>query len=115
MKMVSLADIPEEGVSHNPEIKKQVMLARGAVPHLTNFSRARLSPGQVARTHQHADMHEVFFVESGTGVIKVDGCEHPLGRGVCVAVEPGERHEVVNCGAEDLVLMYFGIEVSSRP
>ena len=111
MKIVSLADIPEEGVSHNPEIKKQVLLARGLVPHLTNFSRSRLSPGQVARAHKHAGMYEVFFVESGTGVIKVDDLEQPLQRGVCIAVEPGEAHEIVNDGADDLVLIYFGIEV----
>lgn len=53
MKIVSLANIAEEGVSHNPEIKKQVLLERGLVPHLTNFSRSRLSPGQVARAHKH--------------------------------------------------------------
>jgi quercetin dioxygenase-like cupin family protein len=111
MKRISLADIPEEGVSHNPEIRKQVMLARGAVPHLTNFSRSRLAPGQVARGHKHADMHEVFFVESGTGVINVDGREYTLGKGICVAVEPKETHEVANNGEEDLILVYFGIEV----
>jgi quercetin dioxygenase-like cupin family protein len=111
MKIVSLANIAEEGVSHNPEIKKQVLLERGLVPHLTNFSRSRLSPGQVARAHKHADMYEVFFVESGTGVIKVDGREQPLKRGVCVTVEPGEAHEIVNGGADDLLLIYFGIEV----
>lgn len=56
-------------------------------------------------------MYEVFFVESGTGVIKVDGREQPLKRGVCVTVEPGEAHEIVNGGADDLLLIYFGIEV----
>lgn len=111
MKIVALSDLPEEGVSHNPEIKKQVLLARGAVPHLTNFARSTLSPGQVARAHRHPDMYEVFFVESGAGVIKVDGREQSLGTGVCVLIEPGEAHEIVNNGAGNLVLIYFGIEV----
>ncbi|MDT7605044.1 MAG: hypothetical protein QOF61_3041 [Acidobacteriota bacterium] len=110
MKRVSLADVPEEGVSHNLEIKKRVLLRRGDVPRLTNFSRARLAPGQVARAHEHTGMHEVFFVESGTGAMKVDGEELRLEAGVCVAVEPGERHEIANTGATDLVLNYFGIE-----
>lgn len=111
MKIVLLADAPEEGVSHNPEIRKRVLLRRGDLPHLTNFTRARLTPGQVARAHTHADMHEVFFVESGDGVIKVSGREHPLAAGTCVAVEPGETHEIANTGSADLVLNYFGVEV----
>lgn len=110
MKKVSLAELPEEGVSHNPEIKKRVLLRRGDVPHLTNFSRSRLAPGQTARAHAHADMHEVFYVESGAGVMKVDGEELRLEAGVCVAVSPGERHEIANTGGGDLVLCYFGVE-----
>jgi mannose-6-phosphate isomerase-like protein (cupin superfamily) len=72
MKKVSLADAPEEGVLHDPEIKKRVLLRRGNVPHLTNSSRSRLAPGQTARAHAHADMHEVFYVEQGTGVMKIN-------------------------------------------
>lgn len=56
-------------------------------------------------------MFEVFYVESGTGVITIDGAEHTLERGVCVLIEPGELHEITNNGADsELVLSYFGIE-----
>ncbi|MDT7540183.1 MAG: hypothetical protein QOE33_87 [Acidobacteriota bacterium] len=110
MRKVSLANIPEEGVSHNPEIKKQVLLRRGDVPHLTNFSRSRLASGQTASAHAHADMHEVFYVESGAGLMKINDEELRLERGVCVAVSPGERHEITNTGEADLVLCYFGVE-----
>lgn len=110
MKRVSLADIPEEGVSHNPEIRKQVLLVRGDLPHLTGFSRSRILPGQVARAHRHTGMFEVFFVESGEGRIKVNGLERDLSTGVCIVVEPGESHEITNNSASELVLMYFGVE-----
>jgi quercetin dioxygenase-like cupin family protein len=110
MKIISLADTPEEGVSHDPEIKKRVLLRGGDVPRLTNFSRARLPPGQTARAHRHPDLSEVFFVEEGTGIIRVEGAEHTLAPGICAAVEPGEEHEIVNAGVEDLILLYFGVE-----
>jgi quercetin dioxygenase-like cupin family protein len=110
MKKISLADVPDEPVSHNPEITKQVMLRRGDLPRLTNFSRSRLLPGQTAGAHAHESMHEVFFVESGAGMMRVDGNEVTLEAGVCVAVEPGESHEIRNTCANDLVLIYFGIE-----
>jgi mannose-6-phosphate isomerase-like protein (cupin superfamily) len=110
MKITSLASLPEGQVSHNPEIKKKVMLGPGDLPHVTNFSQARFAPGQVASAHAHRDMYEVFFVESGTGLMRVDGVEHRLEPGICVAVDPGEIHEIVNAGLVDLVLTYFGVQ-----
>ena len=110
MKKVSLGELPREGVSHDPQISKQVMLRRGEVPHLTSFSRATLLPGQAARAHEHRDMFEVFYVESGDGRMTIGGRDHGLRPGDCIMVEPGERHEIVNDGSSDLVLLYFGAE-----
>lgn len=113
MKLTSLNNLTEESVSHNPAIKKKVMLRKGDLPHLTNFSQARFAPGQVAAAHAHLNMCEVFFVEAGAGVIRIDGEEYPLLPGNCVAVEPGEVHEVINNGATELVLTYFGLRVEN--
>lgn len=111
MKIVSLADVAEEGVSHDPEIRKQVLLRRGDLPRLTNFARSRLRPGQRTTAHRHADMSEVFFVESGEGLMRIAEREVEIKQGVCVAVSPGETHEIINTGAVELVLLYFGVEV----
>ncbi len=111
MKLTALSQLPIETVSHNRAIAKQVMLRLGDLPHLTNFSQARFLPHQMAAGHAHEDMHEVFFVESGTGQIVIDGAPHALTPGVCVAVAPGEIHEVSNTGDEALVLTYFGLKV----
>ncbi|HEY9644431.1 MAG TPA: cupin domain-containing protein [Coleofasciculaceae cyanobacterium] len=113
MKLTTLNLLPEEAVSHNPAIKKKVMLRWGDLPHLTNFSQARFAPGQVAAAHTHTDMCEVFFVESGRGVIQINAQSYPLEAGVCVAVEPGEHHEVSNTGNTDLVLTYFGLRIET--
>ena len=110
MKKVSLHELPREGVSHDPDITKQVMLRRGDAPHLTTFARATLAPGQTAHEHAHRDMHEVFFVESGSGLMRIDDAEHALERGVCITVAPGERHEIINNSSSELVLLYFGLE-----
>jgi quercetin dioxygenase-like cupin family protein len=114
MKRAALNEILEESVSHNPSIKKKVMLRLGDLPHLTNFSQARFAPGQVAPAHAHQDMCEVFFVEAGTGVIQIDGEAHLLEAGVCIAVEVGEVHEVRNNGNEELVLTYFGLRIEAN-
>lgn len=109
MKFVSLDHLPNETVSHNPAIQKKVILRKGDLPHLTNFSQAYFAPGQVAAAHAHQDMCEVFFVEAGEGQITIDGKPYPLQAGTCVAVEPGEVHEVRNTGTTDLILTYFGL------
>ncbi|MGF1494134.1 MAG: cupin domain-containing protein [Microcoleaceae cyanobacterium] len=109
MKITDLNALPDRAVSHNPAIKKKVMLRMGDLPHLTNFSQARFAPGQIADGHSHADMCEVFFVESGSGVMQVNDVSHELQPGVCIAIEPGEVHAVKNTGSVDLVLTYFGI------
>lgn len=109
MKITDLNQIPEQEVSHNPAIKKKVMLSLGDLPHLTNFSQACFAPGHVAGGHSHADMCEVFFVESGWGNMAINGTDYELKPGVCIAVEPGEVHEVTNIGNTDLILTYFGL------
>ena len=109
MHITSLQTLPNECVSHNPEISKQVMLRAGMLPNLTNFSQARFQPGQVASAHTHSDMYEVFFVESGEGTIHIDGVAYPMKPGTCIAVEPGEVHEVTNGGDQALTLTYFGL------
>lgn len=114
MKLTSLSTLPEETVSHNPAIQKKVMLRLGDLPHLTNFSQARFAPGQIAATHAHADMYEVFFVEAGEGTIRIDGQPYTLQPGTCITVEPGEEHEVSNTGPGDLVLTYFGLKVAGN-
>ncbi|MFQ4139325.1 cupin domain-containing protein [Nodosilinea sp. PGN35] len=111
MKIIGLHQVPEEAVSHNPAIKKRVLLRRDDLPHLTNFAQARFAPGQVANGHSHTDMAEVFFVEAGNGTIIVDGQAYSLTPGICIAIAPGEHHEVANTGTEELVLTYFGLRV----
>ena len=55
-------------------------------------------------------MHEVFWVEAGWGEACVGGETLPLEPGVCLLVEPGEEHALACTGAEELVLLYFGVE-----
>ncbi len=111
MKITNLRNLPLKAVSHNPEIKKKVMLSMGDLPHLTNFSQASFAPGQISPAHSHQDMSEVFFVTAGEGIIKISDRTYALTPGVCIAVEVDEVHEIINTGSEELVLTYFGIRV----
>lgn len=109
MKQIHLDSLPYQSVSHNSAIKKKVILKASELAHVTNFAQAYFEPGQIADSHAHPDMNEVFFVVSGCGEILVDDILYPLRTGSCIVVEAGEFHEVRNSGDELLILNYFGV------
>ncbi len=110
MKVISMNDIPEEGVSHDPQLRKKVIISDGELPHLNKFAQARFAPGQVAHAHSHDDFYEIFLIESGEGIIKVGSSEQSISEGMCVIFEPKEVHEVVNTSMNELVITYFGLK-----
>lgn len=110
MKISSIDSTEELEVSHNPKIKKHVLVSNGEIDNVTNYSKAVFPPGEIAHAHNHRDMTEVFFIVSGQGVISVNEKSIPLEAGMCVTVEPNEIHELKNTGSTDMVVMYFGIK-----
>ena len=66
----------------------------------------------MAGSHLHNDMFEVFSVVSGCGEIRINDVGYVFTAGTTVVVEPGEVHEIINSGDTDLVVSYFGVEVS---
>lgn len=109
MKVTSIDRVPEMSVSHNPVIKKRVLIASGEFPHLTNFSRAVFPPGEIAPVHNHSDMVEIFYIEDGAAVIEVEGENISLPKGSCIAIEPGELHELKNLSESPMTVLYFGL------
>lgn len=112
MKIRSLDNLPDEPNTHNPKITKKVLIKKGIVPKLTNFTQAIFPPGEIAPGHSHQDMFEIFFIEKGQGKIKINGMLHDLKEGDCVVVELEEVHELINSGAEELLVTYLGVEIA---
>ena len=110
MKISSIDSTEELEVSHNSKIKKHVLVSNGEIDNITNFSKAVFPPGEIAYAHSHRDMTEIFFIESGKGVISVNENSIPLETGMCVTVEPNEIHELKNTGSADMAVMCFGIK-----
>ncbi len=111
MKLIKLNEIPEKGVSHNPAIRKRIIIGNGEIPRVTNYARAVFSPGEKAGSHLHNDMAEVFTVESGRGEIRINDVAYVFDEGSTVVVEPGEVHEIINTGQTELVVNYFSVIV----
>ena len=109
MKLVKINEQPDCEVSHNGKIRKKVMVENGELAPITNYGRAVFPPGEVAGSHLHNDMAEVFTCESGRGEIRINDVGYVFAAGTTVVVEPGEVHEIINSGGTDLVVTYFGV------
>lgn len=110
MKIVAIDNTSEQAVSHNPKIKKHVLISNGEIKHITNFSEAFFPPGEIAYAHNHIDMTEVFFIKSGSGILIVDDKNILLTENMCITIEPGESHEIQNTGSKELIIMCLGIQ-----
>lgn len=110
LKITSIHSIEKSAVSHNPKIKKHVLVANGEIENITNFSEAIFPPGETAYAHSHRDMTEIFFIKSGTGTITVNERVVLLNEGMCVTVEPNEVHEIINTGVTEMIVMCIGIK-----
>ncbi len=106
MKLVSLDEALSIPGTHSPQLKKQVLVEKGTLPHITTLSHVELNPGDTAVSHEHDDAYEVFFALKGRIDFVVDGDPVPLVEGSCLVVEPGEVHSIKDA-AKGSRMLYF--------
>jgi mannose-6-phosphate isomerase-like protein (cupin superfamily) len=109
MKIVTLKALPETGVSHNPAIKRKILIGNSEIPQLMMFAKAVLKPGQFIESHAHETMYEIFYICSGRAIFTIDGKEIEVKEGDCITVEPKEKHSVNNPFDSDAAWLYFGV------
>ena len=102
-----------EPVSHNEQIQKHVLLRKGQCANIMQLARSVFPPGETVSAHVHEDMVEVFMVREGAGQIVVNDEPHSLRKDACVVIESGEVHALVNTGEVQLVIDYFGLQISN--
>jgi mannose-6-phosphate isomerase-like protein (cupin superfamily) len=67
-----------------------------------------LQPRQRGRVHAHERQEEVYLVLEGELTVVVEGVEHVLGPDRLVRVGSAVRRQLVNAGAERVVLLALG-------
>lgn len=97
--------LPSVGVSHNPEIGKRVLVAKGDMPHVTQIAIATLKPGQVASTNSHKDMVELFLFLDGQGELQLSDTNHSVGQGTFATIYPPTPHTIYNSHHSDMRLL----------
>lgn len=114
MKRTKTFELPWLGVSHDPDIKKQVFIDRGCIPQLMTFAKAVFLPGQEVENHTHKTMFEVFYILSGKAIFEISEEELIVEPGDCITIEPGEIHRQANPFDEQVEWLYFGIATDSK-
>ncbi len=74
-------------------------------------NQTRVKPGcACVPFHWHLREDEVFFIQSGTGVLRYGEALIPLRPGDCVSCPAGTKvaHQIANTGDEDLVYLAIG-------
>jgi quercetin dioxygenase-like cupin family protein len=65
-----------------------------------------IAPGSRVREHSHGDQVELQICFRGRGRVVVDGTSHPLAPGTACFLGYDVKHEIINEGTDDLVMLW---------
>lgn len=94
---------------HNKNITKKTWVTKGVIPNVIQVSHSVVPPGEQCGLHAHDDMHELFLVEQGRGMMMVDGFATEISRGDSMVINPRESHALMNPYKEELRVVVMGI------
>jgi quercetin dioxygenase-like cupin family protein len=102
---------PEEGPSYWQPVPANGHADPKLTPDKTGFpplsmGYQTLAPGGRVREHSHGDQIELQICFRGHGYVMVDGTRHTLVPGTACFLGYDVKHEIVNDGPEDLVMMW---------
>jgi len=103
---------PDEGPSYWQPVPAGGHADPKLTPALTRFPALSMgyqtiAPGGRVREHSHGDQIELQICFRGRGHVVVDGAKHPLVPGTACFLGYEVKHEIVNDGAEELVMMWL--------
>ncbi len=111
MKIFYLDKTQFEPISHDPQLKKQVLM-RDRLSCVNHISHTILQPGNRALEHVHNDI-EVFYCIRGASVFLINGQRVPVKKGTLLYVEPGEPHAIPDI-IEETEFLYFRLSVKEK-
>lgn len=102
---------PGEGRSYWQPVPANGHADPKLVPANTGFDALSMgfqtvAPGGRVREHSHGEQVELLVCFSGRGRINVDGVSHPLVPGTACFAGYDVRHEIVNEGVDELVMLW---------
>ncbi|HEU5323111.1 MAG TPA: cupin domain-containing protein [Methylomirabilota bacterium] len=102
---------PDEGPSYWQPVPAGGHADPRLVPARTRFEALSMgyqtiAPGGRVREHSHGAQVELQVCFRGRGHVVVDGAHHPLVPGTACFLGPDVKHEIVNEGPDELVMLW---------
>ena len=102
---------PDEGPSYWQPVPANGHADPKLTPETTAFpplsmGYQTIAPGGRVREHSHGDQIEIQICFRGRGHVMVDGKRHELLPGTACFLGYDVKHEIINDGADDLVMMW---------
>ena len=102
---------PEQGASYWQPVPANGHADPALTPATTGFEALSMgyqtiAPGGRVREHSHGDQVELQICFRGRGRVVVDSASHPLVPGTACLLGYDVKHEIVNEGADDLVMLW---------
>ena len=73
----------------------------------SKFQVVKFKPGKSIKPHYHKKTYEIFFIESGNGLLRFNNQEFRCKKGDFYLCEPFDKHEFINDTKEDFVILIF--------
>jgi mannose-6-phosphate isomerase-like protein (cupin superfamily) len=70
-----------------------------------SLAEATVPVGKATTAHYHRTTEELYYIVSGTGLMRIADEERDVSRGDCIVIPPGTEHKLTNTGDEPLVLL----------
>ncbi|MGC4046608.1 MAG: cupin domain-containing protein [Armatimonas sp.] len=70
-----------------------------------SLAEATIPAGAATQPHYHPITEEIYYILSGSGLMRFPDCEHRVVPGDAIAIPPGTPHQLINKGEGELVLL----------
>lgn len=70
-----------------------------------SLAEAIIPQNQSTKLHRHTTSEEIYYVLSGSGTMQIEDRNFSIDKGNSICIAPGESHNVINIGLQDLVIL----------
>ncbi|HXD01366.1 MAG TPA: cupin domain-containing protein [Verrucomicrobiae bacterium] len=104
MDIKNLSDMVPFITKDGSEIR-ELLAHRNSAIRNQSLAEARIPAGGSTQEHYHPKAEEIYFINAGTGRMRIEGEIRDVKPGDAIAIPPGQRHKLWNTGAETLRLL----------
>ncbi len=104
MDIVNRDNVPAF-VTKDTSIIREILAPRNSSIQRQSLAEATLPPDATTEAHVHPKTEEIYYILSGTGLMRIRDEERAVGPGDGIAIPPGSPHQIRNTGGVDLVFL----------